>query len=264
MAKKAKVSLKNLIIKGVSVSFPTEVEMGNHPTTDNVIRLSSEYEKFTLIKGNRKIDNKKFSKYYEHIMSGGSFQPIMVNEKFEIVEGQHRTLAYIAAGKPIVYQIWTGMTIKDASQINSVKPWKNGDFAYMYWDEPEYIYYRKAKDVYEFPHDVIIDIMMDGSSISKEEFNHGGLKLSNEDEATKKFEKLNSIKIALLASGNKNISCLKFYMALLSYYDVVEIADKLQSQITKYPFGLRKVAHYDQYKEIIDNLLNYEEVLEKA
>ena len=82
-----------------------------------VIYETDNYDKFKIIDGNRPIEHAK--KIVESIKEIGMlWQPVLVNERFEIIDGQGRYLASKTLGKKILYVVQPGLTIKHARCLN--------------------------------------------------------------------------------------------------------------------------------------------------
>lgn len=64
-----------------------------------------DYDRFTIMDSNRKIDNKKVEKLVGLIKQHGVQQPIIINEALQIVDGQHRYMACKKIGAVIPYVI---------------------------------------------------------------------------------------------------------------------------------------------------------------
>ena len=93
---------------------------------------TDEYEKFKLVDGNRPIDHAK--KIIESIKEIGMlYQPILVNERFEIIDGQGRFLAMKTLGLPIIYIRQGGLTIREVRYLNkNATNWKINDYIHSY------------------------------------------------------------------------------------------------------------------------------------
>ncbi len=93
---------------------------------------TSNYGKFKIIDGNRPINHAK--KIIESISKiGVLWQPILVNERFEIIDGQGRFLAMKTLGKKIVYVVQPGLTIKHVRCLNeNATIWKTKDYIHSY------------------------------------------------------------------------------------------------------------------------------------
>lgn len=88
---------------------------------------TEEYNKFKLLKGNRKI--KKNLSLEQSIIKNGILIPIAVNEKFEILDGQSRYEIAKKYGKKIFYCISEGLGMDEVIELNSTKKaWKFDDY----------------------------------------------------------------------------------------------------------------------------------------
>lgn len=67
--------------------------------------------------------------------------PLLVNERMEIIDGQHRLMAAVKLGVPIYYDVIPGLHIEDIMSINThSKNWSVHDFieAYIRLGQPDY------------------------------------------------------------------------------------------------------------------------------
>lgn len=105
---------------------------------------TKDYGIFHTINGNRSADHnhvKKLAQAIEKKNLLGEF-PILVNERMEIIDGQHRLLAASKVQVPIYYTIVRGLGLNDVTNINTAsKSWSIGDFveSFIRLDNVEYI-----------------------------------------------------------------------------------------------------------------------------
>jgi len=93
---------------------------------------TDDYSKFKFLDANRPVTHAK--KIMESIQDiGVLWQPILVNENFEIIDGQGRFMAMKTLGKPIVYVVQPGLGIKHVRYLNqNATVWKLQDYAHSY------------------------------------------------------------------------------------------------------------------------------------
>lgn len=92
-----------------------------------------DYNQFKRIDGNRLINNKNYSKLVNSMKEEQLFIPILVNEKMEIIDGQHRFAAAKELGLPIFYIVKEGYGINEVKKANMVgSNWTKADFLDMY------------------------------------------------------------------------------------------------------------------------------------
>ena len=96
------------------------------------VYITDDYKKFKILDGNRPIDHAK--KIIESIKEVGMlWQPILVNEKFEIIDGQGRFLAMKTLGIPVIYVKQDGLSIKEVRHLNqNATIWKVKDYIHSY------------------------------------------------------------------------------------------------------------------------------------
>ena len=93
------------------------------------VRLTKDWGKLKFLEDNRDTDDADVKRLAESIKNNGQLQPIVINEKWEICEGQHRVKACILLDIPVLYVISEGATIKDTILMNNnQKSWKNRDY----------------------------------------------------------------------------------------------------------------------------------------
>lgn len=90
----------------------------------NEIQRTNNYYMFKRLEGNRFVDPKKVNKLKKSIDEVGYISnPIIVNEKMEVIDGQHRLEALKELGKPVEYIVQKNLDIKEVLFMNS-KPRK--------------------------------------------------------------------------------------------------------------------------------------------
>tara|TARA_R110000824_G_scaffold309442_1_gene496803 strand:+ start:301 stop:1209 length:909 start_codon:yes stop_codon:yes gene_type:complete len=111
------------------------------------VLYTSNYDKFKIMEDNRDIDNKHVAELIENIRNRGQLQPIIINEKNEIIDGQRRFRCCKLLGIPVMYLVSYKTTIKDVLMINtSQKSWSSWDYlkAYSHTNHDNYVEYRKV------------------------------------------------------------------------------------------------------------------------
>lgn len=103
------------------------------PDKDSYKILSTyKYNSFQFIDGNRNIDHD--DKIEKSIRSSGLLiQPILVNEKMEIIEGQNRFQACKNLGLPIYYVVQENIGLDEVKSLNSAsKNWTTRNYVHSY------------------------------------------------------------------------------------------------------------------------------------
>jgi hypothetical protein len=103
---------------------------------------TTDYDKFKILKENREITEKALGKIRRSVEKDGwRNYSITVNEKYEIIEGQH-TYTYAKLNKlPLRYTIQEGLTEKDCQIMNSAR---------TSWSQRDYIRYHAQQGSQDF------------------------------------------------------------------------------------------------------------------
>ena len=107
---------------------------------DTKVLTTTDYDQFTFLKSNRAIDESHVYRLVKLIKAEGHQKEIVVvNEKLEVISGQHRIKACEKLEMRVTYIIVPGLTIKDAREMNnSQKPWSFKDHLRCYGHSSHY------------------------------------------------------------------------------------------------------------------------------
>lgn len=100
------------------------------------------YGLFKSLESNRIVSEDRFKKLVKSFEEGEILNPIVVNKKMEIIDGQGRFEAKKSLGLPIFYVIDKNANIEDCRRMNHYnKPWSAIDFVQSYSNSgyPDYI-----------------------------------------------------------------------------------------------------------------------------
>lgn len=117
------------------------------------ILTENNYKKFTLIDGNRLVKASHVRQIVKSMAERYIQNPIITNERLEIIDGQHRFLAMKELGKPISYIKTPGLDIDDVIRLNTnAINWGLNDYLDSFVDRgyEHYIKFQQFKDKYEF------------------------------------------------------------------------------------------------------------------
>lgn len=116
--------------------------------TDKIIANVFEtydYSKFKSLKGNRIINKSNFLRIKESMKKHQLFNVMIINEKFEIIDGHHRIDVCKELKLPVYYVICNGYSLKEVQILNAnTKNWGNNDFLDSFCElgYPQYITMR--------------------------------------------------------------------------------------------------------------------------
>ena len=96
-------------------------------------RSTTDYSQFKMLIDNRSMARTHVNRLKEAIKASPDIlevQPILVNEKMEIIDGQHRFIAASELGLPISYNLVKGIGIETARAMNVLqRNWELNDYA---------------------------------------------------------------------------------------------------------------------------------------
>jgi hypothetical protein len=101
----------------------------------NTVYSTYDYSKFSKMQGNRNINPANLNNIIVSLSKKNLPIPIVVNERFEIVDGQHRFEALISLKLPIYFIVVAGINLSDCVLLNTVSAkWSSETFLYSYSD----------------------------------------------------------------------------------------------------------------------------------
>ena len=113
---------------------------------DYQIFVTDEYSKFRKLDGNRDVTKLRVNKIKNSIQKIDYVRnPIVVNEKYEVIDGQGRLQALEELGMPVEYIIAPGTGINECREMNiNMSNWKTVDYIESYAElgNVSYMYLR--------------------------------------------------------------------------------------------------------------------------
>ncbi len=103
------------------------------------VQSTTDYDEIKRVNGNRitnlaHIETLKISMSEKQLVV-----PAILNEKMQIIDGQHRFAACIALDIPFYYIVINGYGLADAQRMNTnMKNWTMDDFLQTYTELPEF------------------------------------------------------------------------------------------------------------------------------
>lgn len=160
------------------------------------ILKTNDYTLFKLIVANREIDEKHVNRLAKSITRKNLLyiRPLIVNEKMQIIDGQHRLAAAKICKATVHYIKVDGLTKSDISVINTAqKNWTRSDFINFYAMDGNTHYKQLAAFLdkyYWLSPTVIIEIACDGRLGDLKE---GKIKVKDTKLADAAFQRLRQI-----------------------------------------------------------------------
>jgi hypothetical protein len=162
---------------------------------------TKDYNKFKFLKGNRDVNEAHLKKIARSMALNPELlpvRPILVNEKFEIIDGQHRYTAAQQLGLPVYYEIGEGMKASDAIDLNrNQRNWTILDYAKAFATEGNKNYQTFLDIVSEFktiaPSTVMVYLRGGQSQGIGTRFRAGEFMIADEDMSRTWLEELQDL-----------------------------------------------------------------------
>ena len=227
----------------------------------NVMRTNN-YSKFKRLEGNRDIGNraekiKKRIKAVGYIMS-----PIVVNEKFEIIDGQGRHKALSDLGLPIDYIVVNGAGLNECIAMNlSSTNWNSKDFIHSYAEQgyADYITLEKLIDGSSISYSVIAGICMElycsGGRICTV-LNEGRFKIKDESSVRRILKNVERAMDVIPATKRGHSNCTLYAIAYILRYNLVDV-EELIRKLQKYSDRMPSVVSTLEALKAIEDIYNY-------
>lgn len=110
--------------------------MPDDSTPVQAVHTTTEYGQFRNLFANRNVNKRHVQRLIKSFSDNPDLvptRPILVNEKMEVIDGQHRLEACRTLGLPVYYTISKGLDVNDAQLMNALqKGWTILDYARSY------------------------------------------------------------------------------------------------------------------------------------
>ena len=240
----------------------------NMKTTENElmnqiqVHTTTEYSLFKSLNGNRDVNQLHLRRLKESIKKNHLTTIIMVNEKFEIIDGQHRFLICQELKLPINYIISKNYGLNEIQILNAnMKNWQAVDYVNGYCDlgYKDYEIFRDFLADYGFSTRLAI-LLLSGeqengsnpvSAVTK--FKEGLFKVKDLDDAKIMADKLKMIEPFYKGYMRRSFVLAMYQMFKNTNFDFSEFLLKLKKQ----PTMLQDCTNITQYKLLIEDIYNY-------
>lgn len=220
---------------------------------------TKDYHKFNFVEGNRNIDKNHLKKLTQSIRQKNMLEqnPIVVDELYNILDGQHRFTICEELGLDVFYVVGEPFSVEDIHLLNTnSKNWTLLDYAQSYAKigKKDYQIVLDFAEHYGFNLTNVIAIMKSDDSQVRINFRQGKFEIDDLENAHKIADNILRFK-EYYADGYKRRS---FIMAIKSIMDVegfdIELLfQKLEFQSTKLVHCVNRV----EYVKLLEEIYNY-------
>ena len=234
------------------------------------VYVTKDYSIFKRLVGNRDIPESRISKIVESIQTiGWVHNPIIVNEKMEVIDGQGRLTALQRLKMPIEYIIAEGAGNKECIYMNmNMVNWKLSDFIKSYAEQGNENYQRLLSLMQRYANgnlDIISTAVYRLSRSKHREIKQGILQLT-EDQYRAAVPRLEYIKPLLESIDDKKLpgSIVTLMQTLVYYFDYPEVdKERLAYSVEKYIYNATPWVLNTDCEREVENCYNYGLNLEK-
>lgn len=243
----------------------------------NQVNSTTDYSKFKTLNGNRQVNLLHIRRLRESFKKAYLLTPIVVNQDYEIIDGQHRFEAAKELQLPINFIICNNYSLKEVQLLNTnMKNWKKEDYLNAYCDleHPAYLLFREFMN--KFPDfgisssEVILTENLSGTNFSGFNSDLKGIVNESGKFAIRQFQEGDLV----IPDYDKSIESANKIMMIKPYYDgynrsvfvramigIFKIQDYSHSKFIKNlaanPTSLKHCANVTQYKLLIEDIFNY-------
>lgn len=236
-------------------------------------KSTSNYGQFKKLKGNRPITELKVRRFMK-LFASGKMLPwmVVVNEKMEIIDGQHRFEACQRLGIPVEYIIQHGLGLQDAIDGNIVGGiWNKQGHVDSQAELGNLPYIRMKQFQRDFPDftlgtaELILTQQFGGANEKAEEiidgkalgrvlaFQHGDMKIVEPEVYNYHASMIQQFKPYF---NKYNTGIFVKTMIILFNSDVYN-HERMLKKLALQPTALKQCATTRQYKEMLEDIYNY-------
>ena len=222
------------------------------------VLTTTDYFLFKQIEGNREKNKLQLSKLKKSISDNYLFTILIVNENYEIIDGQHRFEIIKELGLPLNYVICEGYGLNEVHVLDqNQKTWTISDYmeGYANMGYSDYIQYREFKEKHGFHHQETMLLLgthfNDARTVSN--FKKGLFKIGSLKDAEALVKKI--LMIEPYYQGIRRRTFMKAIVTLLncSLFNFDEFMHKLNVQ----PTAMKDCTTAESYIELIEQIYNY-------
>lgn len=240
------------------------VKTSNHTQKDstvNTVLKTNDYSKFKTKKGNRDLNELHLKRLSSSVKELDLLHanPILVNEHFEIIDGQHRFNVCKELNKPIYFLMVEGLGLTEIQVLNAnSKNWKMEDYidGYCSMAMVEYCEFKKYIETTDLGISVLLALLC-GSNNSDytSDLKNGKLKLTHKNRALVVLQWLKDW--SEYYEGCKRRS---FVVALVQLYSIKGYSHEKMMQKIKYQSAkLVDSLNVKTYIALLEEIYNFKE-----
>lgn len=230
------------------------------------VHTTTDYSMFKSIDGNRNLNLLHINRLKKSMQEHYLFTVIVVNERYEIIDGQHRFNSICDLGLPLHYVVMTGYNLTHVQILNANSSnWSTQDYLQAYCDLGYEDYLRLAEFLRKYKLNITIGAsILIGNTTGQggmkagapfEFFKHGTYKVS--DTQVKDAEKFMDM-LYLFEPYFSSFKTRSFVFAIMKLsnnpdFSMIELLQKVKIQ----PSALQACVQVNQMISLIEEIYNY-------
>jgi len=220
-----------------------------------------DYEKFSFLSENRDLGKAHLNNLKNSMKDEALLSPILVNEKMQIIDGQHRFTARMELGLPIPYIICHNYGLNEVQILNAnAKTWTFKDYlnSYVSMGYQDYITLKRLKEEYAFLDlTILMGLLRDYNNKigfrTANAFKEGNYKIKSYNKAKQICNEIQEMK-EFWPQATKAYFILAYKQARdLDAFNSREFINKVK----KFPRKMQDCANINQFRHMIHDLYNY-------
>lgn len=234
-------------------------------TTVNTVLKTNDYSKFKSKDGNRNLNQLHLKRLTESIKLNDLLHanPILVNEKYEIIDGQHRFNVCRELKKPVHYVKVKGLGLSEIQILNAnAKNWKLEDYidGYCSMGMQEYCYFKVLMTKSNLGISPLLAMFTHGANgISCDDLKNGKLNLIHKNRGLIILEWIKDW-VKFYEGGDRR----SFIYALIQLHNIKGYSHEKMMQKIKYQSTkLVDCTNTKTYLALLEEIYNYKERNEK-
>lgn len=230
------------------------------PMVTNQVHTTTDYFLFKPMEGNRKKNNLHIARLKKSMSQNYLFTVLIVNENYEIIDGQHRFEVIKELKLPLHYVVCPGYGLMEVHTFNqNSKNWNWSDFLTAYCDlgNPEYIALRDYMERFDLTFMTAFSILfsrtahVDGNTVKA--FQQGLFKVKDLNGAIDFGNKLLILEQLYPGAKRRNFVYALLKLMQNKNFNYSEFVGKLRTQQA----SMIDCATVDQFISLIEEIYNY-------
>ena len=228
------------------------------------VYVTDNYSMFKRLDGNRIVRDRRVDKIVQSINAVGYItSPILVNENYEVIDGQGRLAALERLHLPVEYIIHDGIGIEECRQMNIHQSnWTERDYvrSYASLGNDNYARLQSLIDKFDLPISVIVTACAQdniGTNTGKSHLQRGTFKVSEKNAEKAKWELYYASNFKQVAK-NLGGSKAPFYLATIYAYRNlnIEMCNRLEEVVRNKMFEIPSMSKIEGYLKYFDAFYN--------